>query len=256
MVPGSCELPPGPEQGRRTSPRSAEFPGLLSDEVDETNRPLSQHSAADLVFTKLMTEKDDLRAASSSTGILDLRSALAEVQRQADKDNERTTNGNINTLENEEEDELIATATEKVTIRPAVDSGAVANVVHPKDLPADVEVEPNETDSHFVGAGGSRIRKFGRCRTRLKTQHGDIGCDWQVAEVTRPLHAVCQMTGPYDGPGKQDVLFNNKKCVVVPPGVVDEILKRIRPVAEYGREGNLYLAEMEMSAFGRRGLEA
>ena len=61
------------------------------------------------------------------------------------------------------------------------------------------------------------------------------------------------MTGPKGGPGKQDVLFNNKKCVVVPPGVVDEILKRIDPVMEYEREGNPYTAEMQMSAFGRQG---
>ena len=42
---------------------------------------------------------------------------------------------NINVL-TEEPDEIFA-ATDKVVIRPAVDSGAVRNVIHPKELPAD-----------------------------------------------------------------------------------------------------------------------
>ena len=52
------------------------------------------------------------------------------------------------------------------------------------------------------------------------------------------------------------MLFSNKKCVVVPPGIAEEILKKVTPVMEYQREGNLYVAEMEMSAFGRQGLGA
>ena len=49
------------------------------------------------------------------------------------------------------------------------------------------------------------------------------------------------MTGPKDGPGKQDVLFENKICVVVRPGTVKEILKRIKPVMRYQREGDQYI---------------
>ena len=49
------------------------------------------------------------------------------------------------------------------------------------------------------------------------------------------------MTGPKDGPGKQDVLFDNEVCVAVSPGTVKEILKRIKPMMRYQREGDLYI---------------
>ena len=105
----------------------------------------------------------------------------------------------------------------------------------------------------FVGAKGERIDKYGPCDTKLESRHGAVGCKWQLADVTRPLHSVSAVVGPKEGPGKQDVLFNSKKCVVVPPGAVDEVLKRIAPVMEYEREGNLYTAGVLMSAFGRQG---
>ncbi len=62
-----------------------------------------------------------------------------------------------------------------------------------------------------------------------------------------------QWAGPVDGSAKTDVLFNNERCVVVPPGVAAEILKKVKPIAEYKREGNLYVADMTMSVFGRQG---
>ncbi len=155
----------------------------------------------------------------------------------------------------EEPDQTLA-ATEKVVIRPAVDSGAARNVIHPKELPLDAEPQPNTSGSHFVGANHARIERYGSCKTRLDGPHGPIGCDWELADVSRPLHSVSCIAGPIEGPGVQDVLFNNKRCVVVPPGVVDRILRETAPVIEYKREGNLYLAELTMSAFGRQGQEA
>ena len=160
----------------------------------------------------------------------------------------------INVL-TEEPDEIFA-ATEKVAIRPAVDSGAVKNVIHPKELPADAEPVPNTSGSHFVGANHARIERYGSCKTRLDGPHGPVGCDWELADVARPLHSVSCITGEPEGPGDQDVLFNNRRCVVVPPGVVERILREVTPVMEYKREGNLYLAELTMSAFGRQGQEA
>ena len=55
--------------------------------------------------------------------------------------------------------------------------------------------------------------------------------------------------------GRQGVIFSNKKCVVVPPGVVERILATVTPLAEYTRTGGLYLAEMTMSSFARQGLQ-
>ena len=154
----------------------------------------------------------------------------------------------------EEEDEgMIGAATEEVTIRAAADSGAVDNVIHPSELPCDASPEPNTTGRHFVGANNARIEKFGTCKTKLESEHGAVGCEWQLADVSRPLHSVSKITGPEYGPPKQDVLFTNRKCVVVPPGIVDEILKRVTPVTEYTRTGNLDLGEFKMSSFARHG---
>ncbi len=173
--------------------------------------------------------------------------ALADAQKIMHMED---AEGSVNVLYDDEE-EILAAATEHVTIRAAMDSGSVDNVIHPQELPCDADPVPNTTGKHFVGANNSKIQKFGHCKTRLKSQHGQVGCDWQLADVTRPLHSVSKVTGPMDGPGKQDVLFSNKKCVVVPPGIVEEILKRVKPVAEYPREGNLYVGEFTMSTFGR-----
>ena len=162
----------------------------------------------------------------------------------------------INMIKCEEEDEVIAMTEQEVTVTVAMDSGSVDNVIHPREAPEDVEPEPNLTDKHFVGANNSRIHKYGSCKTKLKSRHGTVGCGWSLADVSRPLHSVGKVTGPEDGPPKQDVLFNNKKCVVVPPGIVDEILKRIKPLSEYKRSGNLYLGEFTMSSFPRQGQKA
>jgi hypothetical protein len=163
----------------------------------------------------------------------------------------------LNCIENEvDDDSLIAATTEKVRVRVAADSGAVANVINPGSLPSDAKPTPNADDTHFVGAGGGRIRKYATYTSTLESEHGAVGCNWQVADVIRPLHSISTIAGPEEGPGLQDVLFNNKKCVVVPPGVVERILKEIQPIAQYDRCGNLYIAEMEMSSFGRRGQES
>ena len=157
--------------------------------------------------------------------------------------------------ESEDEEGILGTV-EKVTIRPAMDSGSVDNVIHPRELPDDAEPRPNTSGKHFRGANNSVIEKFGSCDTILESPLGTVGCGWQLADVTRPLHSVSKVTGPAGVPGKQDVLFNNEICVVMPPGVVNEILKRYKPIAEYKREGNLYVGEMTMSSFRRQGQKA
>ena len=117
-------------------------------------------------------------------------------------------------------------------------------------------MQPNKTGKHFVGAGGERITKHGKCITMMTGEHGKVGCRWQLADVTRPLYSVSRIAGPEDGPGDHDVLFNNKRAVVVPPGVVEKVLQSVKPVAEYKRSGGLYLAEMTLSDFVRQGQEA
>ena len=151
----------------------------------------------------------------------------------------------------------IANVNDSVKVVVAMDSGAVKNVIHPRHLPDDAEPTPPENpDEHFVGANNSRIDRYGECDTILEGEHGAIGCGWTLADVSRALHSVSTVCGPPGPVGKQDVLFNNNTCVVVPPGIVAAILKVIKPVNEYKRNGNLYTAEMTMSSFTRQGSKA
>ena len=73
----------------------------------------------------------------------------------------------------------------------------------------------------------------------------------QAADVSKALHSMSATTGPEDGPGTHDVLFNNKLGVVVPPGVVNKILERIKPIFKYDRSGGLYTANVKLSSFSR-----
>ena len=74
--------------------------------------------------------------------------------------------------------------------------------------------------------------------------------------MSRPLHSVSQITGPIDGDGNHDASFNNKVCVVVPPGVVDAIIRQIEPIAQYRRAGGLYIANCTLSDFIGQGPKA
>ena len=156
------------------------------------------------------------------------------------------------------EDELIGNTEEEVEAEVAMDSGAVDNVIFPEGLPCSVTVEPNTTGKHFTGAGGGRIKFHGTCQTKMRGEAGrEVGCQWRSADVTRALNSVSRVTGPEEHPtGHHDVLFNNKRCVVVPPGTVEKILAMLTPkevVTEYKRRGGLYVAKMNLSGFARQG---
>ncbi len=201
---------------------------------------------------KLQQVKEKTRSIKSVTAN-ELEQMIANELMEAEKTLKHA--GEMNLIL-EEEEELIAAATEEVTIEVAVDSGAVDNVINPDELPCDAQPTGNPTGRHFVGAKGERIEKFGTCDTMLTSQHGRVGCKWQVADVTRPLHSLSKIAGPPEGPGRQDILFTNKKCFVVQPGLVDELMKKAKPVAEYDRQGGLYVAQMKMTSFGRPGAKA
>ena len=163
-------------------------------------------------------------------------------------------------LEHEEDEDNDICATTTVTkIEAAIDSGSVDNVMHPDEVPGGVEITSNKGGKHFVGANNARIENYGRCQTsiRAKTDKGVVDGEgwWTLADVTRPLHSVSKMCGPKDEP-RQDALFNSKKCVVVPPGIVDKILQHIDPLLQYDRQGGLYVTEMELSPFRRQGAKA
>ena len=48
-------------------------------------------------------------------------------------------------------------------------------------------------------------------------------------------------------------MFNNRIGVVLPSGILDMILKHVKPVASYPRRGGLYVGEFEMSSLPRQG---
>ena len=138
----------------------------------------------------------------------------------------------------------------------ALDSAAVDNVIHPVEVPEGIPSTPNDTGRDFVDAGNHVIKNHGTCMTMLEdSEQRQIGCQWRMADVSRPLHSVTRIAGPEEGPGEYDVLFNNKKGVVVPPGTVERILRSVTPITEYPRKGGLYVAEMTLSGFARQGLQ-
>ncbi len=178
---------------------------------------------------------------------------LPELPRESSSENH--SKSSISCLELESHDGVIAHTESSRRIRVAMDSAAVDNVIHPDELPENMEYEPNTTGQHFRGANNAHIENFGSCRTLLTSTCGDVGCDLRMADVSRPLHSVAKVTGPKGGPGKQDVLFDNDHCFVVAPGAVKKIMKQLQAVAEYEREGNLYVADMTLSSFGRPGAQ-
>ncbi len=74
-------------------------------------------------------------------------------------------------------------------------------------------------DHDFVDASGGSIRNHGKCLTKLTDGQGrQVLTQWRGAEVTRALHSVSNVTGDEAAElGDHDVLFNNKRCVAVPP---------------------------------------
>ncbi len=63
----------------------------------------------------------------------------------------------------------------------------------------------------------------------------------EVADVTRPLHSVGQVTDT-----DKEVLFTKGEAVVVPAGALSRYLTGIRVFARYKRRGGLYLAKMKV----------
>ena len=198
-----------------------------------------------------------------SQGITEVNNVMKQEQideraarrRDQDRADCRTLNNDVALLEEEELEQLVGATLEEVRMRVAMDSGSCANVAHPDDLPQDCVIIPKAAgEKDFNGAGGDPIKKHGKVKTMMKGNRGYFTTDWNAAEVTRALHSVSTVCGPADHPtGLQDVLFNNTDCYVVPPGVVRAIMKNVAAVAEYKREGGLYLADFTVSSFARQG---
>ena len=231
--------------------KTGKFP-LSSPSYPKHTKPAA--SEPNTTTTKRVQFKDD-----NAT----LREAIALAQEEMDAENRAEgkpktplSDTSLNTLDWDEDGGLIATTCEEVTVEVASDSGACAHTINPSELPANAVIRPQDNQRNFRGANNSVIENYGKCQTVLKSPLGTVSCDWNAADVSRALHSVSQTCGPPEGPGRQDVLYNNRLCVVVPPGIVDKILEQIKPVVEYKRNGNLYTTKMTLSAFRRQGQES
>ena len=150
-------------------------------------------------------------------------------------------------------EEVVAAAgpPKKVEVAVAIDSGDTDNVVNPNDLPEGVELE-GPVGKPFSNASGGDLTKYGRCVTLLEGKNTKVGFNWTACADTRPLQSVSRIAGPEDDPGIHDVMFNNRIGVVMPPGLLNVLLKHIKPVASYPRRGG-GAVRRRMSRFQRQG---
>ena len=142
----------------------------------------------------------------------------------------------------------ILAAVEVKKIKVAADTGACAHCTGPDDLPHDVVVEQVE-QRNFVGPNGQAIDHFGEAAIRLEQADGShVSMRTQVMGVTRPLHSVSMICDGSGSPNKHNMLFTEKCGYVVPAGVFDEVMKAAaaagKIIAQYPRDGGLYVAEM------------
>ena len=78
---------------------------------------------------------------------------------------------------------------EEVTILFAADSGTVANVIDPDDLPAGC-TPSGDNGEQFTGAGGEHIERYCEVDTVIGSDHGKAACTWQCTDVTRALRSI------------------------------------------------------------------
>ena len=133
---------------------------------------------------------------------------------------------------------ILSTVDEK-KIRVAADTGACAHCIGPDDLPDGMMVDQCP-QRNFCGPDGKPIEHFGEATMRLQQPGGGhVKLTSQVLGVSRALHSVSMICDK-----KQDMLFTQDMGYVVPKGVFDEVLKKCRHIAEYPREGGLWVSEM------------
>ena len=133
---------------------------------------------------------------------------------------------------------VLAAVMEK-KIKVAADTGACAHCLGPDDLPDGMMVRQC-AQRNFCGPDGKPIEHFGEADMRLEQPSGNnVALTSQVLAVTRALHSVSAICDK-----NQDMLFTKDVGIVVPAGVFKEVLERCRHIAEYPREGGLWVSEM------------
>ena len=104
----------------------------------------------------------------------------------------------------------------------------------------------NDKLRNFNGAGGEPLKHYGRAVVRMQQEDGQhISQEVQVMEVTRPLHSISMVCD-----NNFDVVFTKTEGLVIPAGLLDEVLAVVRKKAQvratYKRKGGLYVAKMRV----------
>ena len=134
---------------------------------------------------------------------------------------------------------ILSASQDEKKIKVAADTGACAHCIGPDDLPDGMMVAQCP-QRNFCGPDGKPIEHFGEATMRLQQPGGGhVNLTSQVLGVTRALHSVSAICDK-----SQDMLFTQDMGYVVPKGVFDEILATCRHIAEYPREGGLWVSEM------------
>ena len=149
------------------------------------------------------------------------------------------------TLYEDSDDEVILNTEEETEVEVALDSGCVKHCFGTEDLPRAARNKirpppPNTKD--FIGAGGHGIKRHGS--VMIQTQQdgfGPVNQVVQAADVTRPLHALCQIADT-----EKEILYTKGEATVVPGGSLSKYLKYCKKLAEYKRKGGLYIGKMKI----------
>ena len=147
-------------------------------------------------------------------------------------------------LEDSDDEEILNTE-EEAEVEVALDSGCVKHCFAKQDLPRAVQnliqpPPPNTKD--FIGAGGHGIKRHGSVQIQTQQDgYGPINQTVQAADVTRPLHALCQIADT-----DKEILYTKGEATVVPGGALSKYLKYCKKLAEYKRKGGLYIGKMKI----------
>lgn len=128
---------------------------------------------------------------------------------------------------------------EFIEIELTWDTGAGDSVVDAVDAPGHEvrESRGSRAGACFVGAGGDRMKNQGQVILQMKPEesNADINVPFQVANVTRPLWAMCQVCD-----GDLEVLFTKTHGEIRDPRRGGKVLARSE------RKGGLYKSKMRV----------
>ena len=139
----------------------------------------------------------------------------------------------------EYEDDLIMPVEEdEVIFEITADTGAVDNVMNPREIPGFPIKESygSKNGKHFMGAGAERIINEGEVRLSMSPVdgRGKLGGTFQAADITRTLMSISKVC---DSAPDTSVTFTSKDGVVRRKG---------RDIAKFYRKGGLYVMQVKV----------